>query len=188
MTPLRGWRAARASRFLSDGNWSAFVNDQDAEVGQEFLAGNVNMGVRYGVDADDVMLAGLGEKICHRFLEPVAAHFHAIYVADALDAEFAVAFLRGDFKRGQRLGDEMVLWCVMDGHAQVHLDLGGGGTGDGIDRRSAPISRFADGFGSRGLQVGGGGRGNPDLLRAGGAGDFLAGPGAVHFQLLVALW
>jgi len=113
--------------------------------------------------------AGLGEKICHHFLETVAADFDAINVADALDAEFAVTFLGGDFERGQRLGDEMVLRRVMDGHAQVHLDLAAAELAMALTA-ARPNSRFGGGFGSRGLQVGGGGSGNTNLLRAGGAG------------------
>lgn len=84
---------------------SGLEDDDEAVVGQLFLAAEFEVAVVDGVDADDVGLADFGDEFGDDFIKAVVADFDAVDVADGLDAEFAIAFLGGDFEGDGGLGD-----------------------------------------------------------------------------------
>src|SRR5438552_3344010 len=93
------------------------------------------MGVGDWVDTDNIVFPYLAKEVADNFVKTIVADFDAVSMANGFGANFLVDVLGGHFQRGQGFLDQTFGWSLVDGHAQVHFDFGGGRGSDGVDGR-----------------------------------------------------
>src|SRR5262245_1303337 len=99
----------------------SFINNEHAEIGEELLSADIEMGIGERTDIDDVRLANFCQKVAENFVKTIMANFDAVGMADGLGSNSFVAVF-GYFERWQRLFDKTRGWGFMHGHAEVHFD------------------------------------------------------------------